>query len=61
MAIFSFIEHILHNHFPIFHCGLGFLNFFDFFMVVVVQICNFVGDGILGLIIEMIKEEISSN
>jgi hypothetical protein len=30
MTIFSHNEHISHNHFGTFGCGLGFLNFFTF-------------------------------
>jgi hypothetical protein len=30
MVIFSHIEHILHNHFATFYCGLGFLKFLTF-------------------------------
>jgi hypothetical protein len=35
MAIFSHIEHVLHNHFATFRCGLDFFEFFYFFMVVI--------------------------
>jgi hypothetical protein len=38
MVIFSHIEHILHNHFATFHCGLGFFEILDFLMVVVAQV-----------------------
>jgi hypothetical protein len=31
MTIFSYIEHILHNHFATFHCGLGFWNSWLFY------------------------------
>jgi hypothetical protein len=43
MNIFSHIDDMLHNYFATFCCALGFLNFFDFFMVVVVQVRSFVG------------------
>jgi hypothetical protein len=48
---FSHIEHILHNHFATFRWP----------MVVSEQAQSFIGDGILGLIIEVVKGGISSN
>jgi hypothetical protein len=32
MTIFSHIDHILHNHFATFCCGLGFLKFLTFLL-----------------------------
>jgi hypothetical protein len=43
MVIFSHIEHILHNHFATFYCGLDFFEILDFFMVIVAQVWSFIG------------------
>jgi hypothetical protein len=61
MAIFSHIEHILHNHFATFRCGLGFLKFLTFLWWSLSKYRASLADGILGLIIEVTKGEISSN
>jgi hypothetical protein len=61
MVIFSHIEHILHNYFITFHCGLGFLNFLTFSWWSLLKYGALLADGILGLIIEMTKGGISSN
>jgi hypothetical protein len=61
MAIFSHIEHILHNHFATFHCSLGFLKFLTFSWWLLRKYRASLADGILGLIIEVMKEGISSN
>jgi hypothetical protein len=61
MAIFSHVEHILHNHFATFHCGLGFLKFLTFSWWSLCKYGTSLADGILGLIIEVTKGEISSN
>jgi hypothetical protein len=61
MIIFSHIEHILHNHFATFRCGLGFLKFFTFSWWSLRKYGVSLADGILGLIIEVMKGGISSN
>jgi hypothetical protein len=61
MTIFSRIEHILHNHFAIFYCALGFLKFLTFSWWSLRKYRASLADGILGLIIEMGKGGISSN
>jgi hypothetical protein len=61
MVIFSHIEHILHNHFATFCCGLGFLNFLTFLWWSLHKYGASLADGILGLIIEVTKGEILSN
>jgi hypothetical protein len=61
MVIFSNIEHILHNHFATFHCGLGFLKFLTFSWWSLRKYGASLADGIIGLIIEMTKGGISSN
>jgi hypothetical protein len=58
---FSHIEHILHSHFAIFHCGLGFLKFLTFPWWSLRKYGALLVDGILGLIIEVMKGGISSN
>jgi hypothetical protein len=61
MTKFSHIEHILHNHFATFYCGLGFLKFLTFSKWSLRKYGASLVDGILGLIIEVTKEGISSN
>jgi hypothetical protein len=61
MAIFSHIEHILHNHFATFCCGLGFLKFLTFSWWLLHKYGASLADGILSLIIEVMKGGISSN
>jgi hypothetical protein len=34
---------IFYNHFATFHCGRGFFEILDFFMVVIVQVWSFIG------------------
>jgi hypothetical protein len=58
---FSHIEHILHNHFATFQCGLGFLKFMTFSLWSFCKYGALLADGILGLIIEVMKGGISSN
>jgi hypothetical protein len=60
MVIFSHIEHILDNHFATLHCDLGFLNFFNFSWLSLRKYKASLADGILGLIIEVMKEGTSS-
>jgi hypothetical protein len=60
IAIFSHIEHILHNHVDTFRCGLGFLKFILFHGGHCVYGAS-LANGILGLIIEVTKGGISSN
>jgi hypothetical protein len=55
MVIFSHIEHVLHNHFASFRCGLGFLNFLTFSWWSLRKYGASLDDGILGLIIEVVK------
>jgi hypothetical protein len=61
MVIFSHIEHILHNYFTTFHGGLVFLKFLSFSWWSLRKYGALLANGILGLIIEVMKEEISSN
>jgi hypothetical protein len=61
MIIFSHIEHILHNHFATFHCGLGFLKFLTFSWWLLRKYGASLANDILGLIIEVTKGGISSN
>jgi hypothetical protein len=61
MVIFSHIDHILHNHFAIFRCSLGFLKFLTFSWWSLRKYEASLADGILGLIIEVTKGGISSN
>jgi hypothetical protein len=61
MAIFSHIEHILYSHFATFHCGLGFLKFLTFSWLSLHKYGALLANGILGLIIEVMKGEITSN
>jgi hypothetical protein len=61
MVIFSHIEHNLHNHFSTFHCGHGFLKFLTFSWWLLRKYGASLADDILGLIIEVTKEGISSN
>jgi hypothetical protein len=61
IAIFSHIEHILHNYFATFHCSLDFLKFLTFSWRSLRKYGALLADGILGLIIEMTKGGISSN
>jgi hypothetical protein len=61
MAIFSHIEHILHNHFATFHCPLGFLKLLTSSWWSLRKYGASLADGILGLIIEVTKGGISSN
>jgi hypothetical protein len=58
MVIFSHIGHILHDHFATFRCGLSFLKLLTFSWW---WYGASLADGILGLIIEVIKEGISLN
>jgi hypothetical protein len=51
------IEHILHNHFATFRCGLGFLKFLTFSWWLLRKYRASLADGILGLIIEVMKKE----
>jgi hypothetical protein len=61
MVIFLHIEHILHNYFSTFHCGLGFLKFLTFSWWSLSKYGASLPDGILGFIIEVTKGGISSN
>jgi hypothetical protein len=61
IIIFSHIEHILHNHFATFRCGIGFLKFLAFSWWSLRMYGALLVDGILGLIIEVMKGGISSN
>jgi hypothetical protein len=61
MDIFSHIEHILHNHFATFRCGLGFLKFLTFSWWPLRNYEALLTNGILGLIIEVMRGGISSN
>jgi hypothetical protein len=61
MAIFSDIENILYNHFDTFYCGHGFLKFLTFSWWLLYKYRAPLADGILGLIIELMKGGISSN
>jgi hypothetical protein len=61
IIIFSHIEHILHNHFVTFHCGLDFLKFLTFSWWSLHKYRASLADSILGLIIEVMKGGISSN
>jgi hypothetical protein len=61
MVIFSQIEHILHNHFATFHCGLVFLKFLTFSWWSLRKYGASLADDILGLIIEVMNGGISSN
>jgi hypothetical protein len=61
MAIFSHIEHILHNHFATFRCGLGVLKFLTFSWWSLHKYGASLADGTLGFIIEVKKGGISSN
>jgi hypothetical protein len=60
-TIFSHIEHIVHNYFATFHCVLGFLKFLTFSWWSLCKYGASLADGILGLIIEVVKGGISSN
>jgi hypothetical protein len=60
MVIFSHIEHILQNHFATFHCGLGFfLKLLTFSWWSMHKCGASLADGILGLIIKVMKGGIS--
>jgi hypothetical protein len=61
MAIFSYIERILYNHFATFHCSLGFLKFLTFSWRSLRKYEASLPDGIIGSIIELTKGGISSN
>jgi hypothetical protein len=61
MVIFSHIEHILHNHFATFCCGLGVLKFLTFSWWSLRKYGASLAYGILGLIIEVMKGGILSN
>jgi hypothetical protein len=61
MAIFSHIEHILHNYFSTFRCGLDFLKFLSFSWWSLRKYGASLADGILGLIIKVMKGGILSN
>jgi hypothetical protein len=61
MVIFSHIEHILHNHFATFCCGLGFLKFLIFSWWLLHKYRASLADAILGLIIEVTKGGIPLN
>jgi hypothetical protein len=52
---FSHIDHVLHNHFASFRCGLGFLNFLTFSWWSLRKYGASLDDGILALIIEVVK------
>jgi hypothetical protein len=58
---FSHIELILHNHFATFRCGLSFLKFLTFSRWSLRKYGTSLADGILGLIIKVMKGGISSN
>jgi hypothetical protein len=53
--------HCVGNHFATFHCALDFLKFLTFSWWSFRKYGISLDDGILGLIIEMMKEGISSN
>jgi hypothetical protein len=55
LTIFSHIEHILHDHCATFRCGLGFLEFLTFSLWSLRKSGASLTDGILGLIIEVMK------
>jgi hypothetical protein len=61
MVIFSHIEDVLHNHFATFHCVLGFLKFLTLSWWSLRKYEALLADGILGLIIKVMKGGISSN
>jgi hypothetical protein len=61
MVIFSHIEHILHNHFATFSCGLAFLKFLTLSWWSLHKYGASLADDILGLIIEVMKGVTSSN
>jgi hypothetical protein len=61
MVISSHIEHILHNRFVTFCCGLGFFKFLTFSWWLLRKYGASLADGILGLIIEVKKGGISLN
>jgi hypothetical protein len=48
MVIFSHIEHILHNHFSTFCCGLGFLKSLNFSWWSLRKYESSLANGILG-------------
>jgi hypothetical protein len=53
--------HCVGNHFATFRCALGFLKFLTFLWWPFRKYGISLDDGILGLIIEVMKGEISSN
>jgi hypothetical protein len=61
MVTFLHIEHTLHNHFATFRYGLGFFKFLTFSWWSLCKYGASLADGILGLIIEVMKGGISSN
>jgi hypothetical protein len=61
MTIFSHFEHILHNYFATFCCALDFLKFLTFSWWSLHKYKTLLADGILGLIIEVMKGGISLN
>jgi hypothetical protein len=61
MVIFSHIERILHNHFATFRHGRGFLKFLTVNWWSLHKYGASLVDGIISLIIEVMKGGISSN
>jgi hypothetical protein len=61
MVTFLHIEHILHNHFATFRCGLDFLKFLTFSWWSFRKYGALLADGIFVLIIEVMKGGTSSN
>jgi hypothetical protein len=57
----SHIEHILHNRFATFHCGLDFLKLLTFSWWSLHKYETLLVDSILGLIIKLNKGGFSSN
>jgi hypothetical protein len=55
MVIFLHIEHVLHNHFATFCCGLGFLKLLTFSWWSLRKYKALLAGGILALIIEVMK------
>jgi hypothetical protein len=61
MFIFSHIEHNLHHHFAIFHYALVLFKFLTFWWQSLCKCGALLADGILDLIIEVVKGDILSN
>jgi hypothetical protein len=57
MAIFTHIEHILHNDFATFHCALGFIKFLTFLWLSLCSYKALLANGILVFTIKVGKEE----